>query len=123
MIFFRHKLLFFLGLTIHLTAFSQRYNFRNFSVSDGLVGSTVNSILQDANGRLLIGTDNGFNDFDGIDFRNFSRQFGLSGITINKMLIDKQQHLWIGTEKGLYRIIGKKIRLNFIGEPTFWSLQ
>ncbi|OUQ53020.1 hypothetical protein B5E60_09100 [Alistipes sp. An116] len=44
-----------------------RLSFRYLSVNDGLSQNSVSSILQMADGRILIGTYDGLNFFDGYD--------------------------------------------------------
>ncbi|BAU55691.1 Two component regulator propeller [Mucilaginibacter gotjawali] len=41
------------------------------SVKDGLPDATINSICQDDDGFLWIGTNNGLSRYDGVEFKNF----------------------------------------------------
>ncbi|MBK6524634.1 MAG: hypothetical protein IPG07_03205 [Crocinitomicaceae bacterium] len=96
----RYFLLFtvFLGL---LPAFSQRYNFVNYSLEEGLPQSQVSDICQDRFGYLWIGTETGLSRFDGIEFENYSTDDGLPDNEINKLFLDSQNRLWIATPKGI----------------------
>jgi ligand-binding sensor domain-containing protein len=56
-----------------------------FTKNDGLPDNNVNSILEDDNGNLWIGTSAGISFFDinKESFINFSRKDGINGITMN----------------------------------------
>ncbi|HSL90298.1 MAG TPA: ATP-binding protein, partial [Ignavibacteriaceae bacterium] len=56
-----------------------------YTKTDGLPDNNVNSILEDENGNLWIGTSTGISFFDINEesFINFSRKDGLDGITMN----------------------------------------
>ncbi|MBO9699535.1 MAG: histidine kinase [Sporocytophaga sp.] len=91
------------------TVFSQQYNFRNFSVEDGLAQSQVYSISEDNNGNIWFGTrGGGLSCFDGINFRNITVQDGLSNNYVRTILKDNSGNLWIGTDKGLSKYDGIK---------------
>jgi ligand-binding sensor domain-containing protein/serine phosphatase RsbU (regulator of sigma subunit) len=82
------------------SACAQIYDFRNYSVSDGLLQSTVNDIKQDKNSFLWIATDGGLSRFDGIHFKSYSTQNGLSETAISTIVIDAQGAIWLGTVTG-----------------------
>ena len=52
------------------TAYSNEYDFKNYTVVDGLSESTINVIFEDDKGFLYIGTENGLGLFDGLTFFN-----------------------------------------------------
>ncbi|MBS4036323.1 MAG: response regulator [Ignavibacterium sp.] len=58
---------------------------KHFTKNNGLPDHNVNSILEDDNGNLWIGTNAGISFFDvnKESFTNFSRKDGLNGITMN----------------------------------------
>ena len=58
---------------------------KHFTKNNGLSDNNVNSILEDDNGNLWIGTSSGisFFDIDKESFINFSRKDGINGITMN----------------------------------------
>jgi signal transduction histidine kinase/DNA-binding response OmpR family regulator/ligand-binding sensor domain-containing protein len=78
---------------------------QNFTQKDGLSSNFVLSILQDREGFMWIGTENGLNRFDGQHFLWFRSDpedpHSLNGNWIWKLLEDHQQQLWIVTEQGL----------------------
>lgn len=88
----------FLVLFSRLSA--QTYDFKNYTVSDGLIQSTVNDIKQDRNGYLWIATDGGLSRFDGASFKNYSSQNGLPETVVNAICFDKEGEMWIGGATG-----------------------
>jgi PAS domain S-box-containing protein len=58
--------------------------FRLFAGADGLRNLVINSIAQDGNGRLWVGTDDGAYRFDGQRFTQFSLA---EGLTSNRVLV------------------------------------
>ena len=59
-------------------ALSQTYNFRNYSVEDGLAFVQVSAIYQDSKGFLWSGGYGGLSRFDGITFTNYGLKDGLN---------------------------------------------
>ena len=56
-----------------LSASDYTTKFEHLSIEDGLSQSVVFSILQDRNGYIWFGTQDGLNKYDGIDFTIFNR--------------------------------------------------
>jgi ligand-binding sensor domain-containing protein/serine phosphatase RsbU (regulator of sigma subunit) len=79
---------------------AQIYNFRNYSVRDGLLQSTVKSIAQDQEGYMWFGTDGGLSKFDGLYFTNYSKREGLIDASVTSLFCDKSGRLWIGFASG-----------------------
>ncbi len=52
-------------------AFSQKFNFENYTVNDGLPNNAVKSIAQDELGFMYFGTNNGLGVYDGSVFSRF----------------------------------------------------
>ncbi|MDH5366662.1 MAG: histidine kinase [Cyclobacteriaceae bacterium] len=105
------KHLFLLFSLILLTeAFSQRYNFKEYNVSDGLIHSTITAITEDQRGYLWMGTyDGGISQFDGNTFVNYSDKEGFTGNRIYDIEVDDKNEIWIGCEKaGLANYNGNK---------------
>lgn len=76
---------------------------RNFTVSDGLSNNSINSILEDENGNLWLGTGSGISFFDveKETFINFSNADGIIGGSINTtsaMKLDNGLMLFGSTE-------------------------
>lgn len=91
-------------------AFSQKYNFVNYSVEDGLIQSQALSICQDQFRQLWISTEGGLSKFDGKKFTGYSVQEGLSSNRIGDVLCDRQGNIVAGTEFGISIFNGKKFR-------------
>ncbi|HYQ58454.1 MAG TPA: two-component regulator propeller domain-containing protein [Draconibacterium sp.] len=80
-----------------------------FSPADGLSSSAINSITQDQNGFIWIGTRNGLNRFDGNTFKVYQHVdvrksiHALPGNVVLATFIDEMNNLYVGTNDGLSR--------------------
>lgn len=81
--------------------FSQRYDFKQYDIEDGLAQSQVTAITQDHHRRLWIATLGGLSCFNGNQFANFGKIDGLSSNFILSLVLDQENNLSIGTENGL----------------------
>jgi ligand-binding sensor domain-containing protein/two-component sensor histidine kinase len=81
--------------------------FIRLSVSQGLTQTRVAQIVQDDQGFLWFGTQNGLNRFDGYKFRSFThepdRRNSLGGVFIYALLKDRSGAIWVGTDQSLDR--------------------
>ncbi|MCP5046662.1 MAG: PAS domain S-box protein [bacterium] len=99
-------IIFLWGFPLHSHKSSSR--FQSFSVAEGLPQNSVFSILQDRQGFLWVGTEQGLNRFDGYNFvvHQFQRDDSNS-LNNNHILCtyeDNSGILWIGTDgSGLNR--------------------
>lgn len=105
--FFQKSILFLLSVFLLInSSFSQRRNikFDNITIDQGLSQSSVNAVLQDKEGFIWIGTQDGLNKYDGYNFtilksdQNDART--LSNNFIQAICEDKDGYLWIGTDGG-----------------------
>lgn len=103
----KHILLIIL-LTASASLFSQRYNFSNFAVEQGLVQSQVSDIMQDKTGNLWIATFGGISRFDGRDFHNYYPSDGLLTSLVYRVFTASNGIIWAGTEEGLQSFDGKQ---------------
>lgn len=95
------KFLFFVTLFfLTSTVFSQRYAFISYSTSEGLPQSQVNTIVQDDDGYLWLGTLGGLAKFDGKKFNSFGKSDGLLNNRITHVEIIEEQ-LYVGHDKGV----------------------
>jgi len=82
----------------------RRIRFRTYSATDGLSQATARAIVQDRDGFVWIGTQDGLNRFDGYDFRVFKHDrtepWTLSQNHVWCLLADPDGGLWIGTQAG-----------------------
>ena len=78
--------------------------FEILSLEEGLSQSSVRSIIQDRQGFLWIGTEDGLNRFDGYHFKVYrplpNDPNSLSDRWISDLLADRDGYLWIGTRQG-----------------------
>ena len=81
---------------------SQQYNFRHYSVEDGIAQSQVYGLCQDSRGYLWMGTrGGGMTRFDGTEFKTYTIKDGLINNYIFTIQEDSLHNLWIGTNNGL----------------------
>jgi len=88
--------------------YSQRYNFKEYNVQDGLIHSTVTTIAEDQRGYLWLGTyDGGISQFDGNTFVNYSEGQVFGGYYIWDIEPDPNDgSIWIASNKGLVNFNG-----------------
>lgn len=90
---------------------AQVYNFRTYSLDEGLTQSQVTDIIQDKNGFIWIGTTGGgINIFDGKKFTPLTTDDGLINNIIWNMFCDSKGQIWIGTQSGLSLFDGKSFK-------------
>lgn len=85
----------------------QPIKFEHLSLKDGLSQSTVHTIIQDHQGFIWFGTEDGLNRYDGNEFRIFRHDTednsSLSSNKIQVLYEDRHGILWVGTDRGLNR--------------------
>ncbi|OJJ18015.1 hypothetical protein BKI52_29635 [marine bacterium AO1-C] len=84
--------------------FAQEINFSNITSAQGLAHNTVNCIIQDRQGFLWIGTENGLNRYDGYEFKvyrnDLNNKHSLSNNYVITLHEDHLGYLWVGTFGG-----------------------
>lgn len=79
-------------------------HFEHLSIENGLPQNSAKAILQDKQGFLWIGTEEGLARYDGYEFKifksNFNNAHSLSGNYVTVLFEDLQSNLWIGTRGG-----------------------
>ncbi len=88
-------LIFFLICYLPYSSRSQDYSYTHYDIADGLAGSTVYCITQDAAGFIWVGTETGVSRFDGTHFRNFTTKDGLPDVEILEMFGDSRGRVWM----------------------------
>ena len=91
-------------LSLIYTAYSNEYDFKNYTVVDGLSESTINVIFEDDKGFLYIGTENGLGLFDGLTFFNYKMNVFNGTIFGNNCICQDDSDIWVGTELGLSKL-------------------
>ena len=98
--------LFLLNLSL-----AQKYNFRTYSVDEGLPQAAVLSIYSDNEGLLHIGTQGGYSFFDGLTFKTWSQKDGLNSNHVTAIYKPNKDETWLGHRyDGPTQIIGEKVR-------------
>ena len=87
---------------------AQNLRVEHLTTKDGLVSNMVHTMLQDSDGFMWFGTEDGLCRYDGYSFLNFlyvpTNPHSLSNNLILALAEDKYKQLWIGTHKGLNKI-------------------
>ena len=83
----------------------QLFSFRHLDINDGLSQNNVFCMLQDREGFVWIGTEDGLNRYDGYEFKHYKRNHrkdgGISNNFINAIIEVGDRHLWVATADGL----------------------
>ena len=97
------KLIFLIALIPCFVGAQSVYRFNNYTINNGLSQSSVNTIIQDDNSALWIGTQDGLNRFDGIKFEIFNsdEEEGINNPFITSSAKTEDGKLWFGTRNGL----------------------
>jgi len=104
----RYFLIFLFNL-LGVVAIAQQYNFRNFSIEDGLEQSQVNAIYQDKKGYIWIGANGGLTRFDGKNFKTWTVKDSLPSANILAITEDRKGILWVAcANAGAVSFDGKK---------------
>lgn len=97
----------FLSLPSTLQAQQQKptLGFSHISVNDGLSENTVRAIVEDANGYMWFGSEDGLNRFDGYNFVAYhndkNENTTLTTRNIKSLFNDSKKNLWILTNNGV----------------------
>ncbi len=86
------------------TRINSSIRFEHFTLEDGLSQSTINTILQDRQGFLWLGTQDGLNRYDGYGFKVYSPELekpgSISDRWITALVEGQDGSIWIGTRQG-----------------------
>ena len=92
-------------LAIGVQAQNHDIKFQNISILDGLSQSYVNSIIQDDQGFMWLGTQDGLNQYDGYSFIVYKNDptdpTSISNNYVHVVFEDSKGTLWVGTDVGL----------------------
>ncbi|MCW3083095.1 MAG: hypothetical protein JWP12_461 [Bacteroidetes bacterium] len=116
-------LLIVIFFTINCSLPAQNFNFKNYSLDDGLSQSEINCIYEDSRGYLWMGTSGGgLNRFDGNTFKVYEQKDGLCSQIISAVAEDASGNLWIGSEQGtVCKFNGKEFSKIEDGDKQFFS--
>lgn len=82
-----------------------RSSFRSYGTETGLGNLSVQALLQDREGYLWAGTEDGLYRYDGREFQRFDLRQGLPSTLVTRLLQTGDGTLWVGTFSGLARKI------------------
>ncbi|MGL4878889.1 ligand-binding sensor domain-containing protein, partial [Paraclostridium dentum] len=106
----------FCGINLDLTYAYNDMSFKNITIEDGLSQSSVNTLYQDTNGYMWIGTNDGLNRYNGYDFKVYSYNDKDKNSISNNFIIDVTEdnsgNIWVGTANGLSKINLKTGNIN-----------
>lgn len=92
-----------LDVVVALAAQQPMY-FRHLTLQDGLSQNTIMTILQDSQGFVWLGSENGLNRYDGYEIVHYQRDrddpSALQGDFIWQIAEDQNSDLWIATNDG-----------------------
>lgn len=87
---------------------SKMMNFENLTIDNGLSQSTAEAIIQDKQGYIWIGTNDGLNRYNGNDIKVFKYNEDDKNSIISSYITtlgeDNKGNLWVGTDEGLSKI-------------------
>lgn len=93
-------ILIFILFSSNIIAQKKPVKFNRLTSSDGLSQNSVSAIVQDHDGFIWIGTEDGINKYDGYNFEIFKRNPGdslsLNDNQGNAMIVTRDGTLWIG---------------------------
>jgi len=106
----------------YVKALPKDITFRHLLFEQGLSNSNVNCIVQDGDGFIWIGTENGLNRYDGYKFVQYFSNTENSFISddVFCLLLDQKKQLWIGTFRGLYKYMPETDSFIYIELGNFW---
>lgn len=104
---------FFILLLLFMVTFSaeaQRFNFKIYSVNNGLPHSQVHGLFQTHDGYLWAGTyGGGLTKFDGEEFKTYTTEDGLKDNSIEIIFEDSNENLWVTTyQSGIAKMQGNE---------------
>ncbi len=91
----------------YVSAYSN-INFKNITNEDGLPQATVETMIQDKNGYIWIGTNDGLSRYNGYEFKVYKHDEDLKDSISNNYIVDIKEdnkgYIWVGTANGLSKI-------------------
>lgn len=107
-----NKFLFVLFFSCSFTLAAKEYDISNLTNNEGLSNSSINTIFQDSDGLLWLGTWDGLNAYNGRDFKVDKPDPGnnatISNNIIREIVEEQKNILWIVTDRGINRLDKRK---------------
>ncbi len=92
---------------------SDKLQFRQITLDDGLPSMHIYDVLQDDQGYIWIATEAGLSRFDGYNFKNYSNRDGLPNVEVFYLTKDLEGRIWMTT-------IGE---IAYIKEDSFYTIE
>lgn len=102
---------------------AQELIYDQYTTDDGLPSNTIYEIVQDSNGLIWMGTENGLVSYDGVSFKRFSDS-RLNDNDILKLEISKDGHVtFCNTSNQYCRLEGNKVKVIEVNFNGFFDLR
>ncbi len=88
-------------ITLASRSVNYNFQFRHYSIENGVSANSVRAIMQDGRGYIWFGTDEGLNRFDGITVKK-CRFCSRDADQYVSCLYDAGTAIWVGTGKGIF---------------------
>jgi signal transduction histidine kinase/CheY-like chemotaxis protein/streptogramin lyase len=96
-------------LLLAAAAWGQRQSFKSYDQTHGLANQAVNSIAQDRDGYLWVGTQAGLFRYDGWRFRDVGSLETLPSMDVQAVAAAPDGAIWVGTRRGMAWVKGGQI--------------
>lgn len=98
---------------------AQKYDFKHYSVTNGLAHGQVSSVFQSKSQHMWFGTmGGGISKFNGSRFKTFTHSNGLRDNYITALAEDRKQNIWVSTyEGGVGKLAGDSLEYQFKESP------
>lgn len=118
----KNFILFLLSVTVWfffkpVSGISQAYDFKSYTVSDGLPHGQIYDLSQSSNGIVWLGTAaSGLIRFDGHQYTTYGITKGLKDDVVNVVFVDSNDRLWVSTYNGgVATMVGDSLVYPFAG--------
>jgi signal transduction histidine kinase/ligand-binding sensor domain-containing protein len=108
--FTRYALVAALAATLCAPVPAQRFAFKHYGQNDGLANLAIVCMVQDRQGFLWVGTQNGLFRYEGRIFRAYSLAEGVPASYIQSLEVAPDGAVWVGTRSGVARWDGERFR-------------
>ncbi|PPU08016.1 ligand-binding sensor domain-containing diguanylate cyclase [Xanthomonas arboricola] len=106
------------GLVVSGHVQAQTYSVRDYAQAEGLQGMTVNSLLEDRQGVVWVGTELALHRFERETFTPVGQESGLDARYIRALALDAAGRLWVASANGVFvRNGGAFVQLLHDGKP------
>jgi len=115
---FRNSLILLFFVLISMKAYSQNFNYRLYTMKDGLPGLDVSAIIKDSRDYLWVSSYGGLSRFDGSTFKNYGMSDGLPQYSgAYNFVEDSLGRIWFIFKSGVCFFDGTKFVTYLIENP------